>query len=72
MGWNSGTELFDRIISIVEPVIHHAGYDDETKEGIYTEIIDAFRDLDWDDLGSSEYAEHYMLGKLLRIEEDEE
>jgi hypothetical protein len=75
MGWSSGTELFDRVISAIQDrlqyVIEAEGLEDDLKD-VYIEIIDAFRDHDWDDLCGSDYHDHPVIGPLLTVDEEED
>jgi hypothetical protein len=76
MGWSGGTELFDRVVGAIvdsglEDTSRIEGFEDETRE-CFIEIIDAFRDQDWDCLYESEYYGHPVIGPLLKIDEEDE
>jgi hypothetical protein len=72
MGWSGGTELFDRVMGVLEATLssNYDGVDDCAEQ--YTEVIDAFRDQDWDCLYESEYYNHPVIGPLLKIDEEDE
>lgn len=44
MGWSSGSEIMNRVIAAVKPHVT----DFETRKSIYTPIIEALEDGDWD------------------------
>jgi hypothetical protein len=44
MGWASGSSLFSEVIASIQPEIP----DDEKRKTIYTKLIAAFEDSDWD------------------------
>jgi hypothetical protein len=44
MGWSSGSRLFGDIIDAVRPVVK----DEAAREELYTKLIPAFEDQDWD------------------------
>jgi hypothetical protein len=72
MGWSGGTELFDRVMNVLEATLsfNYDGVDDCADQ--YAEVIDAFRDQDWDNLCESEYYDHPVIGPLLKIDEEDE
>lgn len=46
MGWSSGSSLFGDLINTLMKNVP----DDDVREAIYSDMIDAFRDADWDNL----------------------
>jgi hypothetical protein len=44
MGWSSGGELFDKVISVVKVEVP----DPAARQRIYTKLIPAFENHDWD------------------------
>jgi hypothetical protein len=75
MGWSSGTAVFDRVMGAIIQVVTDADDSYDTfvdVDDVYNEIVDAFRDADWDNLCESEYYNHPIVGKYLKIEEDED
>jgi hypothetical protein len=44
MGWGSGSDLFDRLIKTAKKNVP----DKEARARIYTDMIEAFEDADWD------------------------
>lgn len=46
MGWSGGSRLFKRVIETMQENVD----DDETREAIYIDLIEAFEDADWDTL----------------------
>lgn len=44
MGWSSGTDLMSDVINIIKTNVKN----EKSRKDIYTELIEAFEDQDWD------------------------
>lgn len=46
MGWSGGSHLFSEVITTLQKHVQ----DEDDREAIYVELIDAFEEADWDTL----------------------
>lgn len=60
MGWGSGTMIFDEVARVVIREIPR-----ESVKPVFTKIIKAFEDADWDCQCDSDFIDHSIIGKLL-------
>lgn len=63
MGWSSGTVVFD---SVIKSIVQFTYPDDMQRKQIVS-LITTLEDLDWDNIGESEYYNHPLVQQAIRI-----
>lgn len=78
MGWNGGTDLFDKAVEValsVAPQIpahlteHPSAVPDEIIQTIVDLLYPTWQDSDWDTEDESKYFKPYLLNTMLRLEQ---